>query len=181
VDRLQILGGAIIRTTTITTIANRTPPRPGITASDPAGYYPYVGQCNTGWQQFQVVDARSRPLSRKAVHSAPRGFGAEAAGGRLTWRCPGRRSGVKRSEGDRSAADRLRRARLGFLAFRRSRQPQPFAEVLALRAVHQVVTHRFGAEFGDGKIGGETLGDGTDFGCFREQPGKTQGARQDEL
>src|SRR5689334_11058030 len=32
VDRLQILGGAIIRTTTITTIANLTPPRPGITA-----------------------------------------------------------------------------------------------------------------------------------------------------
>jgi hypothetical protein len=136
VDRLQILGGAIIRTTTITTIANRTPPRPGITAPIRQAITPMWGSAIPAGKRFQVVDAWSKPLSRKAAHSAPRGFGTDAAGGRSTWRSPGRRRGVKRSEGNRSAADRLRRARLGLLALRRPRQPQPFAEVLALRSVH---------------------------------------------
>ena len=53
--------------------------------------------------------------------------------------------------------------------------------MLALREIRRVVTHRFGAEFGDCKIGSETLGDGTNFGRFREQPGKAQGAGKDEL
>jgi len=53
--------------------------------------------------------------------------------------------------------------------------------VLTLREVYRIVAYRFGAEFGDGKIGGETLGDCTDFGCFRQQSGKPQGAGENEL
>jgi hypothetical protein len=57
---------------------------------------------------------------------------------------------------------------LGSLALWYSRQTQPLVETLALREVHWAVTHRFGAEFGNGEIWRETQGDSTDFGCLRE-------------
>ena len=60
VDRLQILGGAIIRTTTITTIANRTPPRPGITAPIRQAITPMWGSAIPAGKRFQVVDAWSQ-------------------------------------------------------------------------------------------------------------------------
>src|SRR5271167_3013276 len=44
-----------------------------------------------------------------------------------------------------------------------------------------MVTHRFGAVFGDGDIGRQTVRDGTDFGRLREQPGKRQRTGQDEM
>jgi len=65
VDRSQILDGAIIRTTTITTIANRTPPRPGITAPIRQAITPMWGSAIPAGKRFQVVDAWSKPLSRK--------------------------------------------------------------------------------------------------------------------
>src|SRR5882724_6024240 len=45
-----------------------------------------------------------------------------------------------------------------FSVFRNARQLQPLVEVLALREVHRVVTHRFGTELGDGEIGREAPG-----------------------
>jgi hypothetical protein len=53
--------------------------------------------------------------------------------------------------------------------------------VLALRQVSRVVTHRFGAEFSDRKIGRETFRDGANFGCLRQLSGKPQSTSQDEL
>jgi hypothetical protein len=54
--------GAIIRTTTITTIANPTP-RPGITAPIRQAITPMWGSAIPAGKRFQVVDAWSRPLA----------------------------------------------------------------------------------------------------------------------
>ena len=43
------MAGIIIRTMAMTP-ANPAPPQIWYYCSDPAGYYPYVAQCNTGWQ-----------------------------------------------------------------------------------------------------------------------------------
>jgi hypothetical protein len=75
---------------------------------------------------------------------------------------------------------RLRRD-LSVSVLRDPRQAQPAIEMLALREVHGVVARCPGAEPGDGEIGHQTLGDRTDFGCLREQPGERQRAGQDEL
>jgi hypothetical protein len=75
---------------------------------------------------------------------------------------------------------RLRRD-LSVSALRHSRQAHPPLHMLALREVHRLVARRPSAEPGDGEIGHQTLGDRTDFGCLREQPGKRQRAGQDKL
>ena len=72
--------------------------------------------------------------------------------------------------------------RLGVLAFGHSRQTQTLIEILTLREVHRIVAYCFGAVFGDGKIGHQTLGGGSQTcGGLCEQPGKCQRAGQDEL
>jgi hypothetical protein len=48
--RSDIPGGIIIRTMGITITANPYSPQTWCYCSDPAGYYPYVTQCHTGWQ-----------------------------------------------------------------------------------------------------------------------------------
>jgi len=48
--RSDIPGGIIIRTMGITITANPYSSQTWYYCSDPAGYYPYVTQCNTGWQ-----------------------------------------------------------------------------------------------------------------------------------
>jgi hypothetical protein len=67
VDRLQILGGVIIRTTAITTIANRTPPRPGITAPIRQAITPMWRSAIPAGKRFQVVDARTERFNRSGT------------------------------------------------------------------------------------------------------------------